>query len=97
MSQVRAFTHQYNKHQPKSQMFTRNANANRYWVQHKLNALSMSKLLLDRTLSFADRCDLAKAITTAERKVTYWEKHENFDLSSAVIVFRAAKKVEIRG
>ena len=96
MSHVRAFTHQYIKHQPKSQMFTRNANANRYWVQHKLNALHMSRLLLDRSISFADRADLTKAISVAERKVVYWEKHENFDLPTAAIVFRAAKKVEIR-
>jgi superfamily II DNA/RNA helicase len=36
-------------------------------------------------------------ISAAERKTAYWEKHENFDLNSAAIVFRAAKKVEIRG
>jgi hypothetical protein len=97
MSQVRAFTHQYIQNSPKTQMFTRNAIANKYWVKHKLNAMHMTKLLLDRSISFADRCDLTKAITAAERKVAYWEKHENFDLNSAAIVFRAAKKVEIRG
>ena len=96
MSQVRAYTLQY-KNQPKSQMFTRNAQANKYWVKHKLNAMHMTKLLLDRTLSFADRCDLTQAITAAERKVAYWERHENFDLHNASIVFRAAKKVEISG
>jgi hypothetical protein len=76
-------------------MFTRNAQANKYWVKHKLNAMHMTKLLLDRTLSFADRCDLTHAITAAERKVAYWERHENFDLTNASIVFRAARKISI--
>jgi hypothetical protein len=57
--------------------------------------MHMTKLLLDRTLSFADRCDLTKAITAAERKVAYWERHENFDLANASIVFRAARKIRI--
>jgi hypothetical protein len=94
MSQVRAYTLQY-KQQPKSQMFTRNAQANKYWVKHKLNAMQMTKLLLDRSISFADRADLTQAISAAERKVAYWERHENFDLASASIVFRAARKISI--
>ena len=94
MSRVQAFTSQY-KHQPKTQMFTRNAVANKYWVKHKLNALAMTKMLFDRTLSFADRADLTQAITAAERKVAYWERHENFDLTQASIVFNAARKVQI--
>ena len=96
MSIVRAYTSQY-KHQPKSTVIMRNPKANQYWVKHKLNALAMSKLLFDRSLSFADRSDLTQAIAAAERKIAYWERHENFDLASASIVFRAAKKVEIRG
>jgi hypothetical protein len=95
MSLVRAFTSQY-KQKSKSQIIIRNPNANRYWVQHKLNAMHMTKLLLDRSISFADRADLTQAIAAAERKVAYWERHENFDLASASIVFRAARKVEIQ-
>jgi hypothetical protein len=76
-------------------MFIRNPIANKYWVKHKLNALAMTKLLLDRSISFSDRADLTHAITAAERKVAYWERHENFDLHSASIVFRAARKFSI--
>lgn len=94
MSRVLAFTSQY-KHQPKTQMFTRNAKANKYWVQHKLNALAMSRMLFDQSISFADRADLTQAIAAAERKVAYWERHENFDLTQASIVFNAARKVQI--
>lgn len=94
MSQVRAYVSQY-KQQPKSNMFIRNPIANKYWVKHKLNALAMTKLLLDRSISFSDRADLTQAITAAEHKVAYWERHENFDLHNASIVFRAARKVVI--
>ena len=95
MSHVHTLTAQYIKHQPKSLTFARNPNANKYWIKHKLNTVAMSKLLSDISIHFTDRCDLIKAIAAAERKTAYWEKHENFNLSSAIIVFRAAKKIKI--
>ena len=94
MSRVAAFVSQY-KPQPKSNIIMRNPKANQFWVKHKLNALAMSKLLFDQSISFSDRALLTQAIAAAERKVAYWERHENFDLASASIVFRAARKVQI--
>ena len=67
--------------------------ANKYWVQHKLNLLALTKLL--QTASFEDRFTIPKLMQVAEGKVTYWERHPNFKLKDALIVYKAAKKVEI--
>jgi hypothetical protein len=87
---------QYLKHNPNPlKINLRTAQANRFWIKHKLNATTMSKLLHDTSLAFSTRCDLVKALAVAERKVKYWERHENFDLKSATIVFRATKNAKI--
>jgi hypothetical protein len=92
---IRAFVAQY-KHSPRdSSIIIRNPQANRYWVQHKLALVHMTKLL--QTASFEDRFALCSAMSAAERKVAYWERHANFNLEKASIVFNAARRVKITG
>lgn len=67
--------------------------ATRYWLQHKVNLLDLTKLL--QTASFNDRFTIVQLMSVAERKVKHWEKHRNFDLKSALVVLKAVKKVQI--
>jgi len=67
--------------------------ATRYWLQHKINLLDLTKLL--QTASFNDRFTIVQLMQVAERKVAHWEKHRNFDQKTAITVLKAAKKVQI--
>jgi len=67
--------------------------ATRYWIQHKVNLLALTKLL--QTASFNDRFTIVQLMSVAERKVQHWEKHRNFNLKNALIVLKAVKKVHI--
>lgn len=64
--------------------------ATRYWLQHKVNLLDLNRLL--RNASFEDRFTIAQLMSVAERKVTHWEKHRNFDMQRALTVFSAVKR-----
>lgn len=63
--------------------------ATRYWLQHKINLLDLTKLL--QVAAFNDRFTIAQLMQIAERKAAHWEKHRNFNLQRALIVFNAVK------
>ena len=64
-------------------------NATRYWLEHKINLLDLTKML--SCAKFSDRFTIAELISIAERKVSHWQKHPNFNLQKALTVFNAVK------
>ena len=71
----------------------RKADAIRYYVKHKLALIDMQKLLLNA--SFEEKYSLMESIKVAERKAAFWERHQNFNMQSAIIVLRAARKISV--
>jgi hypothetical protein len=68
--------------------------ATRYWLKHKINLLDLTAML--RTASFEERWVIAELMSVAERKVTHWERHRNFDMQRALTVFSAVKHANKR-
>ena len=69
-------------------------NATRYWLEHKINLLELTKMLSHA--NFSDRFTIAELISIAERKVTHWERHPNFNLQKALTVFNAVKHSTVK-
>ena len=87
---VAAYSATYNPRNASSiKINMRKADAVRYFVQHKLALIDMQKLLLNA--SFEEKYPLMEAIKVAERKAAFWERHENFNLQSAITVLRAVR------
>jgi hypothetical protein len=91
---VAAYSAQYNPRVKSAvQIKLKEADAIRYFVKHKLALMDMQKLLLNA--SFEEKYSLMEAIKVAERKAAFWERHQNFNLQSALIVLRAARKISL--
>ena len=58
-------------------------NPNSQWANHSYNLFvlsHMSKTSTDRN----ERCQVEKEIIIADRKIKFWERHPDFDLTSAL-------------
>jgi hypothetical protein len=73
--------------------FFRKSNPNKRWAEITLDIKEMRKLLLDS--DFIARATLSQAITAAERKRDWFYRQEDFDLSVASFILRAAESVTV--